>query len=127
MNFNQCKKIFSQNRKIHYVILFGSALGKLRRDSDVDFLIGGKLSFDEKAVTAGHLEKILGRRVDLVLTQEASCELALEAFSRGKILVSKNKERLKEDYFQKFYLYEDSETLRRLKTLRLKRKFKNGQ
>ena len=123
---NKIKRIFSRSRKIEYVFLFGSSLKKLTPESDVDFLIGGDLSFSERADLTMKLALALKRNVDIVLSHEAPCELVMNALSRGMPMVVNQKEKLKEDYFKKYYLFEQNRGLRECRTERVKRRYKNG-
>ena len=120
------RRVLSRKRKIDYAFLFGSALKRLRPDSDVDILIGGNLNFGEKTDLAMDLAIRLKRNVDIVLAGDASCELALNAFSRGKPILIKSEKGLKKDYLRNYRQYEQTSGLRALRLARIKREFGNG-
>ncbi|MBU1087510.1 MAG: nucleotidyltransferase domain-containing protein [Candidatus Omnitrophica bacterium] len=122
----QIKDMLCGYKNIDYVFLFGSILGKPLVNSDVDILIGGHLDHSERTNLAMELELVLKRKVDVVLQNEASCEIILKAFSKGKAVLINDKERLKKDYFRNFYLYDDTSSLRHLRMLRIKRRHSNG-
>jgi|PlaIllAssembly_1097288.scaffolds.fasta_scaffold217850_3 predicted nucleotidyltransferase len=123
---NLTRGVLSRRGKVDYAFLFGSALKQLRPDSDIDILIGGRLKFGEKTDLAMDLAIRLKRDVDIVLVSEASCELALNVFSRGKPIMIKSQKALKKDYFRNFHLYEQTDGLRALRIARIKREFGNG-
>jgi len=123
---NSTREVLSRRGKIDYAFLFGSALKQLRPDSDIDILIGGLLNFGEKSNLAMDLAIRLKRDVDIVLVSEASCELALNVFSRGKPILLKSEKALKKDYFKHYHLYEQTSGLRALRLARIKREFGNG-
>jgi predicted nucleotidyltransferase len=123
---NSIRGVLSRRGKIDYAFLFGSALKQLRPDSDIDILIGGRLNFAEKTDLAMDLAIRLKRDVDIVLASEASCELALNVFSRGKPILLKSEKALKKDYFKNYRLYEQTSGLRALRIARIKREFGNG-
>jgi len=112
--------------KIGYAFLFGSALTHLRADSDVDILVGGDLTFDQKMDLTAKLVLMLRRKVDLVQASETRCELVLKALSKGMPILIRDPEALKRDYFKKFRLYDDTTNLRRLKLERIKRQYAHG-
>lgn len=119
---NKIKQTLEQYNGIDYAFIFGSAVkGKLLPSSDIDILIGGDLNFSTRVDIALKLETLLRRRTDIVLAKEAAPELVLTAFSQGKCVLKNSRERVKEDYFRNFYLYEDSAGLRRMRTARIKR------
>lgn len=117
------KSLSKYKKKIDYAFLFGSILKKPLPTSDVDLLLGANLSSFEKIDLAMELELILKRKVDVVLTKEASCELVLKAFSKGLPVMINDKQRLKNDYFTNIQLYDDRTTLRNLRLSRVKRKY----
>ena len=123
---NLARGVLSRRSKIDYAFLFGSALTQLRPDSDIDILIGGRLNFDEKTDLAMELAVVLKRDVDIVLVSEASCELTLSVFSRGKPILVKSEKALKKDYFKTFHLYEQTSGLRALRVARIKREYGHG-
>ncbi len=129
LTVNYVKKIkdtLSGYKNIDYVFLFGSVLGKTLPDSDVDILIGGALDHSERINLAMELELVLKRKVDVVLQNEASCEIISKVFSKGKAVLINDKDILKKDYFKNFYRYEDTDSLRQLRILRIKRRHACG-
>ena len=121
------KRIFKRNAKINYAFVFGSALKRLRKDSDIDFLIGGQLNFFERAKITAKLALGLKRNVDIVLTDQAPCELVIGALSHGLPVVINRKRRLKEDYFRNYYIFERNRRLRELRAERAKKRFGHGE
>lgn len=121
------KRIFKRNAKINYAFVFGSALKRLRKDSDIDFLIGGRLNFFERATLAAKLALGLKRNVDIVLTHQAPCELVMGALSHGLPVVINRKERIKEDYFRNYNILEQNRRLRGLRAERAKKGFGHGE
>ncbi|MFH1338478.1 MAG: nucleotidyltransferase domain-containing protein [Candidatus Omnitrophota bacterium] len=120
------KDVLADFKKIDYAFVFGSSLKKALPESDMDILIGGTLSFSEKADLAAELELILKRKVDLVLAEEAAPALVAKAFSTGLPLLINNKESLKKDYFKNLYRYDDGRNLRNLRIARIKRRYGYG-
>ena len=118
------RDILLQYQKIDYAFLFGSFLKHPLHDSDVDILLGASLNPSEKLDLAIELELILKRKVDIVLTAEASCELVLNALSKGVPLTINDKLSLKRDYFKNVLLYDDRTSLRILRIARIKRKYR---
>ena len=125
-NIKEIKEVLAKFKGISYAFIFGSATKVLLSDSDVDILIGGKLSYPERLDLALELELILRRKVDVVLTEEASPELVLNAFCFGLSVLINNRENLKKDYFKNLFLYEDRESLRKLRISRIKRRYNYG-
>ena len=80
----------------------------------------------EKLDLAMELELLLKRKIDIVLVKDASCELILNAFSKGFPVFIKDKVRLKRDYFRNNYLYDDTIPLRQLRIARIKRKYSHA-
>ena len=119
----QTKEVLLRHPAIHYAFIFGSILNKPLKESDVDILLGASLSPSEKLDLAMELELLMGRKVDIVLVNDASCELVLNALSRGLPVFIREKNRLKKDYFRNSYLYDDNTTLRQLRISRIKRKY----
>jgi len=117
------REALSKFKRIDYAFIFGSVLKRPLQDSDVDILLGADLNTFEKIDLAMELELILKRKVDVVLVNEASCELVLKAFSKGLPVLINNKQSLKRDYFRNVYLFEDRSSLRELGILRIKRKY----
>jgi predicted nucleotidyltransferase len=122
-NIQKIKEILTRYTTIDYALIFGSILNKPLHESYVDILLGASLNVSEKLDLAMELELLLKRKVDIVLVKEASCELVLNAFSKGLPVFIKDKVRLKKDYFRNSYLYDDTIPLRQLRTLRIKRKY----
>ncbi len=120
------KIYFRGKSRIDYVILFGSSVSRLKPDSDVDLLVGGKIGSRQKIDAALFLEKKIGRKVDVVCVEDAGCVLALEAFAKGLAVVIHDREQLKRDYFRKFYEYEDSIPLHRIRADKAKRELAYG-
>ena len=80
------------DERVAYALLFGSAAtGTDRADSDVDvavgFRAGARLSPRELGEMTARLEAAAGRRVDLVLIDEAPPGLAYRVFRDGVVLV----------------------------------------
>jgi len=121
------KRIFKRNARINYAFVFGSALKRIRKDSDIDFLVGGQLSFLEKAELTAKLALGLKRNVDIVLTHQAPCELVISALSHGFPVAIDRKKRLKEDYFRNYYIFERNRKLRELRAERAKKRFGHGE
>jgi len=121
------REVLSKSKNIEYAFIFGSVLRRLLPESDVDILIGGRLNSFERINLTFELELILKRKVDVVLAQEACCELVLKAFSTGLPVLVNNKQHLKRDYFRNFYLYEDGFALRELKISKIKRRYNYGR
>ena len=120
----QIKKIqdyFKNKRKVSYVVLFGSALKHLKKDSDIDLLIDHGSSFEQRLSYAADLEQLVGRRVDVVPVDGTYYDLALQAFAYGKIIVRRNEQRLKEDYFRVRRIADDNLPLERIRRERLYR------
>ena len=122
-NIQKIKEILTRYTTIDYAFIFGSILNKPLQESDVDILLGASLSASEKLDLSMELELLLKRKVDIVLVKEASCELVLNAFSKGFPIFIKDKKRLKKDYFRNSYLYDDTITLRQLRIARIKRRY----
>jgi len=121
-HIQKIKKILLQSSKIDYAFLFGSFLKHPLDDSDVDILLGAPLDPSEKLNLAMQLELILKRKVDIVLAAEASCEVLLNAFSKGLPIIINDKLSLKKDYFKNVHLFDDNTTLRKLRVERIKNK-----
>jgi len=117
------RDVVSKSEKIDYAFLFGSVLKRTLPESDVDILLGAHLKPFEKIDLAMELELLLKRKVDIVLVNEAPCELVLKALAQGLPILINNKQRLKRDYFKNFYLYEDRSTLRKLRISRIKKRY----
>jgi len=118
--------VVSNRREVAYTILFGSALKHLLAHSDIDLLIGGDLDTGQKTDLSAALALELRRPIDIVLTKEAQCDLVLRAFSSGIPLAVRDKERVKEDYFNCYRLCDQERPLKRARIERLKRVYGNG-
>lgn len=125
-NIQKVKEILNRYTTIDYAFIFGSFLSKPLNDSDVDILLGAALSDSEKLDLTMELELLLKRKVDIVLVTEASCELVLNAFSKGLPIFIKDRIRLRRDYFRNSCLYDDTITLRQLRIARIKRKYSDA-
>jgi len=123
-HIQKVKNVLRHYSKIAYAFLFGSYLNHPLEDSDVDILLGGSLDSSEKLDLAMELELILKRKVDIVMAAEASCELLLNALSKGLPLIINDKLSLKKDYFENFRLFDDRTMLRKLRTARIKSKYR---
>jgi len=117
------KEVLLKHKKIDYAFLFGSVLKRTLPESDVDILLGAHLKPFEKIDLAMELELLLKRKVDIVLVNEAPCELVLKALAQGLPVLINNKQSLKRDYFKNVYLYEDRSTLRKLRISRIKKRY----
>ena len=120
------RSVLSKRRGLTYAILFGSATKHLRADSDIDLMIEGDLSAEEKGDLLMELTILLGRKVDLVFAKEAQCDVVLRAFSTGIPIVVNDRERLKRDYLKNYRLCDQKEPLKRIRLERLKRVYGNG-
>jgi len=99
-DIQKINEVLRQYSRIDYAFLFGSCLKHPMDDSDVDILVGASLEPSEKLDLAMQLELILKRKVDIVIAAEASCELILNAFSKGLPLIINDKLRLKKIIFR---------------------------
>lgn len=86
------RSALASDERVAYALLFGSAArGTDHGDSDLDvalgFRSGVRLSPRELGELTGHLEAAAGRRVDLVLMDEATPALAYQVFRDGVVLV----------------------------------------
>jgi len=120
------RSVLSKRKGLAYAILFGSAMKHLRADSDIDLMIEGDLSAEEKADLLMELTILLGRKVDLVFAKEAQCDVVLRAFCTGIPIVANDRERLKRDYLKNYRLCDQKEPLKRIRLERLKRVYGNG-
>lgn len=123
----QLKKIIDKYNSINYALLFGSSLKKRHPTSDVDILIGGKLQFKDMANLLSDLELLLKKRVDIIVSQEASPVLVLKAFKEGHPISIRAKDKLKEDYFNIFYKTDDLVNLKKIREERIKREYCYGK
>lgn len=121
------RKIFARASRVDYAFIFGSVLKRPGPQSDIDFLVGGKLGFADKAELSYQLAMELKKEIDIVLVEETSCELAMKAFSQGKKIVAPRPQALKKDYFRNYCLFEQTSGLRDLKLDHLRRRYGNGR
>ena len=123
---DKIKSLVSGEERIAYAILFGSARKHLLAHSDIDLLIGGDLGQSQKRDLSMALTLELHRSIDIVLTNEARCEVVLRAFSSGIPLIVRDKEKVKGDYFNHYRLCDQGDPLKRIRLERLKRVYGNG-
>jgi predicted nucleotidyltransferase len=112
---------------IDYVFLFGSALGRLLPQSDIDILIGGEMDFNQKMLLTAELSIELSRKVDMVFARESRCELVLKAMSRGLVVFTRNKEKLKQDYIANWRYFDNGIGLRNIRFSRIQREYIYGR
>ncbi len=91
------QKLFENEPDILAVYLLGSALNStMRPDSDIDLGLmikpGSKMSSLIRAKLAGVLSYEMGRNVDLGEVSSSNLVYAREAFFKGKLLYTKDKE-----------------------------------
>jgi predicted nucleotidyltransferase len=120
------RSVLSKRSELVYAILFGSAMKRLHAGSDIDLLVGGDLSSNNKADLLMELTIQLGRQVDLVSAKEAQCDVILRAFSTGVPILVHDRERLKSDYLKNYRLCDQRQALKRIRLERLKRVYGNG-
>jgi predicted nucleotidyltransferase len=120
------RKVLSDDERVAYAYLFGSALTHLRDDSDIDILVGGDLDFDTRMDLTAKLSLALKRNVDLVPARSARSEVVLKAMSKGVPVFVRDKGAFKQDYFNAFRAYDDAINLRRSKAEHFKRLYSNG-
>lgn len=120
------RKVLSDDERVAYAYLFGSALTHLRDDSDIDILVGGDLDFDTRMDLTAKLSLALKRNVDLVPARSARSEVVLKAMSKGVPVFVRDKGVFKQDYFNAFRAYDDAINLRRSKAEHFKRLYSNG-
>jgi predicted nucleotidyltransferase len=123
-HIQEIKNILLKAGTIDYAFLFGSYLRHPMDDSDVDILLGGSLDPSAKLDLAMKLELILKRKVDIIIAAEASCELLLNALATGLPIIINDKLSLKRDYFKNFNLFDDRTMLRKLRTAKIKSKYR---
>ena len=119
------KSVVFGRTEVDYAFLFGSALKHLLAHSDIDLLIGGDLDPRQKADLLMELAIEVHRPIDIVLTQEAHCDVVLRDFSSGVPLVVRDKKKVKEDYFYHYRLCDQGHPLKRVRMERLKRVYGN--
>jgi len=96
----QLRSVFEADPRIAYALIFGSSVtGKAHAGSDVDVAIGmagaHQLDTMELGALASRLEAAAGRRVDLVLLDEAPPGLAYRAFRDGRAIFTRDPVALK--------------------------------
>lgn len=94
-------RVLDADSRIAYGLVFGSTgRGDARHDSDVDIAIGlvSSAVFDGLAIgrLVSDLERASGRRVDLVLLDEAPPALAYRVFRDGVVLFTRDRSALVE-------------------------------
>ena len=119
------RRVVSSSKGVNYAILFGSALKRLLPHSDIDLMVGGELSPLEKADLSMELAIELRRQIDIISPKEANCDLVLRAFSSGIPIIVRDRERIKEDYFENYRLCDQRDSLKRIRLERLKRVYGN--
>ena len=119
-------KVLSDDERVKYAVLFGSALTQLRAGSDIDILVGGDLDFDTRMQLTAKLALALKRNVDLVPAGGARPGVVLKALSKGVPLLIRDAEALKRDYLKNFCLFDDATNLRQLKLSRIKKQYARG-
>jgi hypothetical protein len=67
----------------------------------------------------------LRRQIDIISPKEANCDLVLRAFSSGIPIIVRDRERIKEDYFENYRLCDQRDSLKRIRLERLKRVYGN--
>ena len=126
VEIEKIRSVLNKRKGLAYAILFGSAPKRLRADSDIDLMIEGDLSAEDKADLLMELTIQLGRQVDLVSAKEAQCDVVLRAFSTGIPILANDRERLKRDYFKNYRLCDQKAPLKRIRLERVKRIYGNG-
>ena len=91
----QLRSVFESDPRVAYALIFGSSVtGKAHAHSDVDVAIGmagpHQLDTMELGALASKLEAAAGRRVDLVLLDEAPPGLAYRAFRDGRPIFTRD-------------------------------------
>jgi len=93
------QQVLEEDPRVTYAMLFGSsARGSMRPDSDIDVAVGlaeGRQlgSLDLGALTS-KLEAATGRRVDVIVMDEAAPGLAYRIFRDGRVLVERDRRAL---------------------------------
>lgn len=93
--FDRLRRALEAEPGVAYALLFGSsARGTGRLDSDADIAIeltaGAPRDVHALGRLAARLESVAGRRVDLVLLDEAPAPLAYRIFRDGRLLVERD-------------------------------------
>lgn len=93
--FDRLRRALEAEPGVAYALLFGSsARGTGRLDSDADIAIeltaGAPRDVHALGRLSARLESVAGRRVDLVLLDEAPAPLAYRIFRDGRLLVERD-------------------------------------
>lgn len=123
LNLVQVAGHLSGYSNIKYAVLFGSALKNLRKNSDIDILVGGELDFNDILELSVEAEKILKRKVDIVYADKAPARLVLKAMANGQKILMKDEEYFKRDYFKNLRIADDSAGLYRIREEKTRRSF----
>ena len=91
------RAVLEDEPEVAYALLFGSGgRGVLRTDSDLDVAVELRRGAPRDTGTVGRLaarlESAAGRRVDLVLLEEAASPLAYRIFRDGHLLVERDRD-----------------------------------
>jgi predicted nucleotidyltransferase len=89
------RRVLDLEPDLSYALVFGSsARDALRPDSDIDIAVEFRpgAALDVRAIgrLVARLESAAGRRVDLVLLDEAPAPLAYRVFRHGRLLVERD-------------------------------------
>ena len=120
------EKALRPDESVRYAFLFGSAVSGLRRESDIDVLVGGDFDFDRRLTLSAALSTGLKRSVDLVPEKETRSQLVLKAMSQGILIFTKDWKALKQDYLRHWRACDDATTLTRMRIERIKREYGYG-
>lgn len=93
--FDALRRVLEDEPGVAYALLFGSgARGRARLDSDADIAIelttGAPRDVHALGRLAARLEAVAGRRIDLVLLDEAPAPLTYRIFRDGRLLVERD-------------------------------------
>lgn len=87
----RCRKIFDETHGIRLGIVYGSAaVGRLRRDSDVDIAVlgDGPLGLDERLTLTARLASALGREIDLVDLYGLNGLILKQILCKGRVVLN---------------------------------------
>ena len=105
------KKYFSSKKDVLAVYLYGSqASGKATPRSDVDLAVvlnSAKHAFERELKFRTDLEKLLGKEVDVAILNGADLFLASQAFTKGKLLFTRNRKKSEDFKWRTMKLYWD--------------------
>lgn len=92
---DELRRVLGPEQDVTYALLFGSGgRDALRPTSDVDIALEMRPGTPRDTGTlgrlAGRLESAVGRKVDLVLMDEASSPLAYRIFRDGRVIVERD-------------------------------------